>query len=104
MGYLFRNFSTATKEALPPVNDRHYFVLDVGFGEGDSLVEMGLQLPEARVLGVEIHKASIAKALRRLDEARLTNVRVVRADMVNIALLHTRLKCSDLLQTLGPKP
>ena len=40
--------------------------LEIGFGLGDSLVEMATKFPHERFLGAEVHKPGIGAALRKL--------------------------------------
>ena len=54
--------------------------LEIGFGLGDSLVEMASAFPEARFLGAEVHKPGVGAALLKLRAGGLRNARVVRMD------------------------
>ena len=56
-------------------------ILDVGFGKGEDLVQMSGLLPHAFLLGIEIHRASIATAVAALAAAGRRNVRVCRGDL-----------------------
>ena len=55
------------------------FVLDVGFGAGEALIELGRARPEECVIGVEVHTTGLAAVL----EAGLPNVRVVDGDVLD---------------------
>jgi tRNA (guanine-N7-)-methyltransferase len=59
-------------------------VLDIGFGLGDALVADAIAHPERDVLGVEVHDPGVARVLRRLDAGGVTNVRVERADALEL--------------------
>ena len=50
--------------------------LEIGFGLGDSLVEMATKFPRERFLGAEVHKPGIGAALRKLRSFGIENVRV----------------------------
>ena len=54
--------------------------LEIGFGLGDSLVEMATKFPRERFLGAEVHKPGIGAALRKLRSFGIENVRVIRMD------------------------
>ena len=54
--------------------------LEIGFGLGDSLVEMATKFPHERFLGAEVHKPGIGAALRKLRSFGIENVRVIRMD------------------------
>ena len=63
-------------------------VLDIGFGHGDSLVEMAARRPADRFLGVEVHRPGIGSALLRCAERGLENVRIVRLDALTLLRDH----------------
>jgi len=58
-------------------------VLEIGFGMGEATALMAAQDPR-QLLAVEVHPAGIAALLRRLEEAKLDNVRVVEGDAVDV--------------------
>jgi len=55
------------------------FVLDVGFGGGEALIELARDRPDECVIGVEVHTTGLAAVL----EAGLPNVRVVDGDVLD---------------------
>lgn len=56
------------------------FVLELGFGLGESMVASARTRPEVAYLGVEVHKPGVATALNLIAQENLTNVRVVSMD------------------------
>jgi tRNA (guanine-N7-)-methyltransferase len=61
--------------------------LEIGFGNGESLASMAEQAPEANWLGVEVHRPGVGHLLLELERRRLTNVRIVRHDAVELIKL-----------------
>ncbi len=59
-------------------------VLEIGFGMGDSLIEMATQQPEKNYIGIEVHKPGVGRLLARAHEAGLTNIRVYAEDAVQV--------------------
>jgi tRNA (guanine-N7-)-methyltransferase len=59
-------------------------VLDIGFGYGESLLELGLARPDERVLGVDVHSPGQLRAMDRLVGAGLESVRVLPSDVTNL--------------------
>jgi len=59
-------------------------VVEIGFGMGASLNEMAQSNPDQDYLGIEVHRPGVASLLRAVDEAGLTNVRVISDDAVDI--------------------
>ncbi len=59
-------------------------VLEIGFGMGDSLVSMAAAAPETDFIGIEVHKPGVGRLLRLADAAALRNLRVYRADAIEV--------------------
>ena len=59
-------------------------VLEIGFGMGETTAAIAAARPDVDFLGVEMHLPGVGALLRRLDAARLTNVRVLRHDAVEV--------------------
>jgi len=62
-------------------NDRPV-VLEIGFGNGESLAAMAAAAPERNFLGVEVHRPGVGHLLLRIEALGLTNLRVLREDAV----------------------
>ncbi len=59
-------------------------VLEIGFGDGESLVAMATTHPEMDYLGVEVHRPGIGHALLRAETLDLSNLRIACADAVEV--------------------
>jgi tRNA (guanine-N7-)-methyltransferase len=59
-------------------------VLDVGFGHGESLLDVARRAPERDVVGVEVHTPGVATVLDAVEREGLTNVRVVHGDVLEL--------------------
>ena len=59
-------------------------VLEIGFGMGDATAAYALAHPDHDVLGAEVHRPGIAALLARLEAEAITNVRVARADALEL--------------------
>lgn len=59
-------------------------VVEIGFGNGDALVEMAANEPGTNFLGIEVHLPGVGALLRKLNSAKLENVRVISRDAVDI--------------------
>ena len=55
-------------------------VLDIGFGDGDALATSAANFPALDYLGVEVHEPGVGHLLLLLEQAALTNVRVIVRD------------------------
>lgn len=68
--------------------------LEIGFGNGEGLVQMAEQHPERNYLGVEVHAPGIGHLLLETERRGLGNLRLLRQDAVE--LLETGLPPASL--------
>jgi tRNA (guanine-N7-)-methyltransferase len=59
-------------------------VLEIGFGMGDATAQIAAALPDTDFIGVEVHPPGVGALLKRIGEAGLTNLRIVRHDAVEV--------------------
>lgn len=59
-------------------------VFEIGFGMGHSLADMAENEPDKDFIGVEVHTPGVAKLMMMCDERGLTNVRIYRADAIDV--------------------
>ncbi|MFI5060600.1 MAG: tRNA (guanosine(46)-N7)-methyltransferase TrmB [Actinomycetales bacterium] len=59
-------------------------VLEIGFGDGENLLELAAQQPQSDILGVEVHGSGVGRALNEAQVRGLTNLRVIRQDAVEV--------------------
>lgn len=58
--------------------------LEIGFGDGRSLLAMAKNNPDQDFIGIEVYKAGIAKLLLGIHEHKLTNIRIYCADAIEV--------------------
>jgi tRNA (guanine-N7-)-methyltransferase len=59
-------------------------VLEIGFGNGDTLVELASSFPNRDFIGVEVHPPGIGHCLLAVESLGLANLRVVAHDAVEV--------------------
>jgi len=59
-------------------------VLEIGFGNGDTLVELATTMPATDFIGAEVHPPGIGHCLLAVETRGLTNIRVVAHDAVEV--------------------
>jgi tRNA (guanine-N7-)-methyltransferase len=59
-------------------------VLEIGFGNGDTLVELATADPEKDFIGVEVHPPGVGHCLLEIESRNLNNVRVIAHDAVEV--------------------
>lgn len=59
-------------------------VLEIGFGNGDTLVDMAAGDPDRDFLGIEVHEPGIGHCLIRAREAGISNLRLIDRDAIEV--------------------
>jgi tRNA (guanine-N7-)-methyltransferase len=70
--------------SLDAFNNSQPLVLEIGFGTGDSLFAQAQAHPELNFVGIEVYRTGIAKLCKNLANAKLTNVRYLHGDAVEL--------------------
>lgn len=59
-------------------------VIEIGFGMGDSLLEMARQQPDHDFIGIEVHPPGVGRLINVAGQESLTNLRVFMADAMDV--------------------
>lgn len=59
-------------------------VLEIGFGMGDSLLQMAQSEPDKDFVGIEVHTPGVGRLIKEAGELALANLRVYMADAVDV--------------------
>ncbi len=79
-------------------------MLEIGFGAGEALLAFAQAHPEIDCIGVEVHPPGVGHLLLGIERERLTNVRVVAHDAVEV-LSHALAPASiDAIHVFFPDP
>ena len=55
-------------------------VVEIGFGMGEATAHIAQHLPETAFIAIDLHPPGIGKLLGRIDEAKLSNIKVIEED------------------------
>lgn len=79
-------------------------ILEIGCGMGETTVAIAAAHPECDYIGIEVHTPGVGSLLKQLDEAGLSNVRVIQHDAV--AVMETMIPPASLdgLHIFFPDP
>lgn len=58
--------------------------LEIGFGLGDSLIEMAIADPTRNFVGVEVHEPGIGKCAYNANAHNLTNIKIINGDAIQL--------------------
>jgi len=78
--------------------------LEIGFGDGESLVQMAHAEPGRDFVGIEVHRPGVGRILMRIEELGLENVRVMSRDAVEVLEQQVPDASLDRIQILFPDP
>ena len=63
---------------------KNNITLEVGFGNGDSLLEMAIKQPDQNFLGIEVYEAGVGRIINEANKNNLRNLRVIKEDAVEV--------------------
>ncbi len=58
--------------------------MEIGFGNGDALIDMASRYPNTNFIGVEVHEPGVGQALMGIETLSLQNVRIIQHDAIEI--------------------
>lgn len=59
-------------------------ILEIGFGMGETTQQIAQNRPQDNFLGVEVFNAGVGALLKRIDDAALSNIRIIQHDAVEV--------------------
>jgi tRNA (guanine-N7-)-methyltransferase len=59
-------------------------VLEIGFGNGETLVEQAAESPEKDFVGVEVHEPGVGHCLLQASNAGVDNLRIIMHDAIEV--------------------
>lgn len=62
----------------------HPVCLDIGFGNGESLIHIARMHPEINFVGMEVHSPGVGHLLLKMEEYDLHNIRIYQFDGVEV--------------------
>ncbi len=59
-------------------------VLEIGFGMGDSLLQMAQNEPDKNFIGIEVHPPGVGRLLNNAGKAEIPNLKIYMADATDV--------------------
>ncbi len=78
--------------------------IEIGFGMGDSLLEMVARYPERNFIGIEVHRPGIGHLIKKADEQGLSNLRVFSNDSIEVLTNCIEPESIQCVQIFFPDP
>jgi tRNA (guanine-N7-)-methyltransferase len=79
-------------------------VLEVGFGNGDSLLAMAIDQPEKNFLGIEVYEAGVGRLINEANKHQLSNLKIIKDDAVEVLKHHIKDDSLSAFQLFFPDP
>jgi tRNA (guanine-N7-)-methyltransferase len=79
-------------------------VVEIGFGNGENLAALAAAHPERDYLGIEVHRAGVGRLMLAAEQARLTNLRILCHDAVEVLERGLAAESLDEVLILFPDP
>lgn len=79
-------------------------ILEIGFGMGQSLAQMGVDNPQNNYLGIEVHRPGVGRLMSELEQREIQNVRVLNDDAVQVLNHHIKDDSLSGVQIFFPDP
>lgn len=79
-------------------------VMEIGFGDGATLVELAAQSPQTDFIGVEVHPPGVGHCLLGIESRALSNVRVIVHDAVEVLQAQVAPSALDGILLYFPDP
>ena len=78
--------------------------LEIGYGNGETLVAQAKEHPEQNFLGVEVYAPGVGHMLIATKREKLSNVRLIREDAVEVMTNQIALESLDAVNLFFPDP
>lgn len=79
-------------------------VLEIGFGDGVSLLQMAQAAPEKNFIGVEVHRPGVGKLINDAHHAGVSNIKVFCDDAIDVLQKCVQDNSLDGVQLFFPDP
>jgi tRNA (guanine-N7-)-methyltransferase len=79
-------------------------IVEIGFGMGYSLIEMAQNQPNVNFVGIEVHRPGIAQILLDILRHKITNLKIVPYDAMQVMKQHIPQESLDGIQIYFPDP
>lgn len=79
-------------------------VLEIGFGNGETLVQQAQQNPDENFIGIEVHEPGVGHCLLRARDTGIGNLRLIVHDAIEVLIHQIPPDCLSRLNLYFPDP
>ena len=85
-------------------NKNQRFVLEIGFGDGENLIDCAKNDPYTNFSGIEVYRSGIGQCLINANKLDLKNLRLFHDDAVDVLNKQIENKSLDVINIFFPDP
>lgn len=79
-------------------------VLEIGFGMGETTVQIAKAHPDWNIFGAEVYRAGVGSLLSRIEQEGLSNIRIIEHDVVEVLRDMIQPESLDAVHIYFPDP
>ena len=79
-------------------------VLEIGFGNGDSLFQMAQNNPDKNYIGIEVHRPGVGHLLQLIETHNINNLKIICHDAIDVIENQIADNSLDRVQLFFPDP
>jgi tRNA (guanine-N7-)-methyltransferase len=84
--------------------NNHELVIEIGFGNGESLLQQAINQPQYNFIGIEVHGPGIGHLIHHAQLNTVRNLKVIRFDAVEVLKNHIADNSIGKVQLFFPDP
>ena len=65
-------------------NNNKEVILEIGFGNGDSLLQQAINHPEYNFIGIEVHSPGVGHLIHHAHAQKIQTIKVIRHDAIDV--------------------
>jgi len=65
-------------------NNENEVIVEIGFGNGDSLLQQAINQPEYNFIGIEVHSPGVGHLIHHAHAQKIKNLKVIRHDAIDV--------------------
>ena len=98
------DYSTDTLDFTQLFDKPAPVVLEIGFGNGDSLFQMAQNHPDRNYIGIEVHRPGVGHLLQLIETHNMINLKIICHDAVDVIEQQIADNSLDRVQLFFPDP
>lgn len=78
------NFSEQPLDYPALFGNDHQIIIEIGFGNGDSLLQQAINQPQYNFIGIEVHGPGVGHLIHNANAQNIHNIKVIRHDAIDV--------------------